>query len=143
MSEFLDVVERFKIPGERHRAMAEFSEGVGARQTRGKKLSSEKISALIWGLSHTNASVRRCCLELLDAHPSEEAVPHIVARLDDPVPRVRWHAVHAIRCDVCKAGSSFLTPELMERLREIAANDPSPRVRREAAVGLAEVPTGD
>ena len=135
--EYLALVESFKIPGDRHHAMAEFSEGVG-RQARGKQLSSEKIDALIWGLSHANAAVRRCCLDLLDTHPSDRAIPHIIARLDDPVPRVRWHAVHAIRCDVCKAGSSFLTPALIERLRDISASDPSHRVRREAAVGLAE-----
>ncbi len=142
MNEYLPLVDSFKIPAQRYRAMATISGARGARESRGKHLSPMKIEALIWGLYHDNAVVRRCCLELLDLHPSTEAVPHIVAKLDDPVPRVRRHAVHAIRCDVCKAGQTLLTPDLLDRLGEIAENDPNPKVRAEAAIGLAEVGEG-
>ena len=141
MNEYIALVDKFKIPAERYRAMATISGARGARDSRGKLLSPEKIEALIWGLYHDNAVVRRCCLELLDLHPSTRAVPHIVARLYDPVPRVRRHAVHAIRCDVCKAGQTILTSDLLDRLREIAESDSSPKVRAEAAIGLAEAAT--
>ena len=138
MNEYIALVDNFKIPAERYRAMATISGARGARESRGRRLSPDKIEALIWGLYHNNAAVRRCCLELLDQHPSTKAVPHIVAKFTDPVPRVRRHAVHAIRCDVCKAGNTILTPDLINRLREMADTDPSPKVRAEAAYGLAE-----
>ena len=138
MNEYIVLVDNFKIPAERYRAMATISGARGARESRGRRLSPDKIEALIWGLYHKNAAVRRCCLELLDQHPSTTAVPHIVAKFNDPVPRVRRHAVHAIRCDVCKAGDTILTPDLVNRLREVAETDPSPKVRAEGTHGLAE-----
>jgi hypothetical protein len=48
-------------------------------------------------LAMTDGRVRRCCLGLVDQHPDPGALPHIVTRLHDPVPRVRWHAVHVRR----------------------------------------------
>ena len=95
------------------------------REARGKALHLDKIDALIWGMRHPNAAVRRCCLELLDAHPCDRAVPTVVAALSDPVPRVRWHAVHALECDACKAGRSLLSASAIEALQPVAASDPS------------------
>jgi len=136
---YLEVVDRLKVPAERFKAAHAMSAGGrGARENRGKQLSPEKIDALIWGLSHKNPVVRRCCLELLDQHPDARAVPHILSLLADPVPRVRWHAVHALLCDACKAGGSFFTPDIAARLHEVAASDPSPKVRNYAHQALAD-----
>jgi len=136
---YFDVVDRLKIPAERHRAAHAMSAGGrGARENRGKQLPTEKIEALIWGLSHVNPVVRRCCLELLDQHPDARAVPHILGMLEDPVPRVRWHAVHALLCDACKAGASFLSADVTARLRRVAELDPSPKVRGYAHRALSE-----
>jgi len=130
MNRYIEIVERLGNPSERFEAGHLMSAGGrGARENRGKPLPEEKIDALIWGLSHKNPVVRRCCLELLDQYPDLRAVPHILAALDDPVPRVRWHAVHALLCDACKDGSSFLTPEIAARLNVVAAEDPSAKVR--------------
>jgi HEAT repeat protein len=139
MNPYLEVVERLQSPSERYKAAHALSTGGrGARQNRGKQLPPEKIDALIWGLSHCNPVVRRCCLEQLDQHPDARAIPHILKALNDPVPRVRWHAVHALTCDACKPGHSFLTPEVEPALRQVAAEDPSQRVRQYARRALSE-----
>ncbi len=138
-NEYYEVVDRFKIPAERYRSGRIMSTGHGARQNRGRPLPPDKIEALIWGLYHENPVVRRCCLEALDAHPDRSAVPHILAKLEDPVPRVRWHAVHALLCDDCKAGQTHVSPEVIVRVREMAENDPSPKVRQQAAHRLERV----
>ncbi len=139
MNPYFEVVDRLKIPTERYRAARTMSAGGrGARENRGKQLPTEKIEALIWGLSHENPVVRRCCLELLDQHPDPRAVPHILSALEDPVPRVRWHAVHALICDACKAGESFLTPNVSAYLRRVAEHDPSPKVRNYSHQALSE-----
>jgi HEAT repeat protein len=130
---YFEVVDSLKIPAERYRAAHAMSAGGrGARENRGKQLPAEKIEALIWGLSHENPVVRRCCLELLDQHPDVRAVPHILAALEDPVPRVRWHAVHALACDGCKAGESFIAPNVVAKLRRVATQDRHARVRNYA-----------
>jgi HEAT repeat protein len=112
--------------------MAEISGHRGSRAARGKALSSDKIEALIWGLKHPNAAVRRCSLELLDQHPDESAIPSIIECLSDPVARVRWHAIHALECDVCKQGASFFSPHALETIQRLAASDPSDKVRQYA-----------
>ncbi len=103
---------------------------------RGKPLPEPKLEALIWGLEHQSSPVRWFCLGGLDAHPDVRAVPRILRRLEDPVPRVRWHAVHALGCDACKEGQSLMTPEVERRLREVSEHDPSQRVRAHAAYQL-------
>jgi HEAT repeat protein len=139
MNPYLEVVERLRSPTERYKAAhALGAGGRGARQNRGKQLPPEKIDALIWGLSHASPVVRRCCLELLDQHPDARAIPHVLNALNDPVPRVRWHAVHALLCDACKPGHSYLTPEVAADLRQVADHDPSQKVRRYAQWDLAE-----
>ena len=140
MNQYVEIVERLGNPSERFEAAHLMSAGGrGARENRGKQLPDEKIDALIWGLSHKNPVVRRCCLELLDQHPDPRAVPHILAALGDPVPRVRWHAVHALLCDACKDGGLFLTPEIAARLDLVASGDASAKVRNYARTALATI----
>jgi hypothetical protein len=137
---YFEMVDKFQIKEERIRWASIMSALPGrmGKANRGKPVSKEKLEALIWGLEHDNAVVRWMCLEHLDAHPDPSAIPHIVRRLDDPVPRVRWHAVHALACDACKDGASFLSFDVLDRLRHAAAADASQRVRRYAAQVLAE-----
>ena len=140
MNLWYDVVDRFGDRRQRFQAALLLSDGnLGARANRGRPLSEDKIQALIWGLNHPSAVVRRCCLEFLDQHPDPVAIPHIVDCLDDSVPRVRWHAVHALICDVCKPGTSYLSGDIIERIGDIAANDPSAKVRAQAQWGLSQM----
>ncbi|HEY6598078.1 MAG TPA: HEAT repeat domain-containing protein [Pseudomonadales bacterium] len=141
MNPYLEIVDSFKLRAQRFPALLAMTDGrVGARENRGVTLSADKRAALIWGLEHENPVVRRCCLELLDQHPDPEALPHIVTRLHDPVPRVRWHAVHALLCDACKPGAAYACdPEIIDRIRTVATNDPSTKVRAQTAYGLEQL----
>jgi HEAT repeat protein len=137
---YFEVVDRVRIKNERLRSALIMSALPGRRTlvNRGQPLPPLKLEALLWGLEHESSPVRWFCLERLDAHPDPRAVPHILRRLDDPVPRVRWHAVHALACDACKAGQTLLTPEVAHRLREVAESDPSEKVRAHATYQLEQ-----
>ncbi|MEM7125533.1 MAG: HEAT repeat domain-containing protein [Chloroflexota bacterium] len=140
MNEYYDVVDSLKFKEKRFEAGVILAGGVGATETRGIPIPPEKLEALIWGLKHPSSPVRWGVLEILDNHPGDEAVTYIVEALDDPVPRVRWHAVHALTCelckDACKDGHSNLTSDIETRMRNIVANDPSPKVRGAAKYAL-------
>ena len=137
MNSWIDVVDRIAQRDARYEAMLALAGGsLGARASRGRALSADRVDALIWGLSHPSPVVRRCCLEMLDLHPDARATGAIERCLDDPVPRVRWHAVHTLSCDACKAGGSYLHEALRQRLKTVALTDPSPKVRAQAAMAL-------
>ena len=129
---FFELVDRLKIKKERYILGDLLSAKPGTRpsEQRGKKVSEQKLEALIWGLSHDKPVVVRWqCLQLLDAHPDHRAVPEILNLLNDPVPRVRWHALHALECDVCKAGESFLNSSILSKIHFLAEQDENKRVR--------------
>lgn len=129
MKTYREYVEDF-IKGDGLEALRVLSGGsLKGREVRGKKLDPEIIQALIWGLDHPSPVVRRNCLGILDQHPDHSAIPHIMRKLDDPVPRVRWHAVHALVCDVCKVGDSYVNDEVVQRLIHVTENDSSEKVR--------------
>ena len=128
---FFELVNRLKIKKERYILEDLLSAKPGTRpsEQRGKKVSEQKLEALIWGLSHDNPVVRWQCLELLDAHPDHRAVPDILGLLNDPVPRVRWHAIHALECDACKAGETLFTPSILSKIYFLAEQDENKHVR--------------
>ena len=128
---FFELVDRLKIKKERYILGDLLSAKPGTRpsEQRGKKVSEQKLEALIWGLSHDNAVVRWQCLELLDAHPDHRAVPDILNLLNDPVALVRWHAIHSLECDACKAGESLLTPTLLSKINLLSKQEENKRVR--------------
>ena len=131
---YFEVVDRMSIKAERLRWGSIMTALPGRRplENRGKPVGALKLAALIRGLEHDNPVVRWQCLEHLDTHPDATAVPHIVACLDDPVPRVRWHAVHALACDACKLGESWVSGNVETRLLALAREDSNERVREYA-----------
>lgn len=91
--------------------------------------------ALVWGaLHHPDPPARRLCLDYLDHLAGPDTVGTLVAALDDPVPRVRRHAVHALSCEACKPGAWCV--DAVTPLRRLVARDPSPKVRFEALRAL-------
>ena len=138
---YLDVVDSMQTKSLRLRAGTILSALPGRRplENRGRPVSRQKLDALIWGLGHPNPVVRWQCLELLDAHPDARAIPYIAACLDDEVPRVRWHAVHALACDACKDGQTFVTESVAARLAQVAERDSNAKVRRYAGRELAQM----
>ncbi len=94
------------------------------------------IDGYIAGLSHSNPKVRHESAHALDAYGHPRAVAPLLALSHDPVPRVRWMAMHALACDACKAAR----PEAagaFERACDMALRDPSVQVRRQTTFAVA------
>jgi HEAT repeat protein len=90
---------------------------------------------LVWGaLHHPDPPARRLCLDYLDHLAGRGVAETITAALDDPVPRVRRHAIHALTCQACKPAGWHV--DAVTPLRVIVARDPSPKVRFEALRAL-------
>src|SRR5438045_7925027 len=82
-------------------------------------------------LEHPNSKIRRSCLILLDHLGDERHAPVFAAALrNDPVPRNRRHALHALTCDKCKAATMCV--DVSDDIR-VALADPNPKVRALAA----------
>lgn len=76
------------------------------------------------GLRHADPIVRGHCCQFLDHYLSESAYPDLLACLDDPDPRVRFWASHALRCERCKAGAFH--PPAAEVAAAVAAKAAGP-----------------
>jgi hypothetical protein len=99
------------------------------------------IAALIRGMSHPNPKMRVWCTGLLDHMEAEwdaNCVQAVLERLEDDVPRVRSHALHALSCQICHPTLPDL--DVVAPLLKLAVNDPSIRVRRSAVRHLALLP---
>ena len=97
------------------------------------------VPALRRGLQHDAAVVRRSCAALLDHLLDDDALPDLVAALDDPDPSVLKRTLHALACDACKEnacrpGDDLFVPRAIELLRH-----PDPGVRVQAIDTLARV----
>lgn len=132
------LVEQLASKSERLGAMRRLLGAVSARELRHVKMSDAAFGALVDGLSHANSQVRFWCVQLLDHCPSPEAIASIAPLLDDPVPRVRRNAVHALGCQACKpAWDGRLDEPLVAKIAAMAADDANAKVRAEAATALA------
>jgi HEAT repeat protein len=92
----------------------------------------DPLAGLILENRDIDADRRRRIVEILADIAGEEAVPTLIAALDDPFSDVRNRAVRELR----EAGGEAAT----EALRSLLG-DPNPSIRREAAAGL--VRSGD
>lgn len=138
MSDFRDLVQRFANKSDRIAAIAEFREALPpASDERELVLSPDAYDALAEGLRDPKASVRHTCILVLDHVSDVEAIMAVVPLLDDPVPRVRRMAVHALGCVACKPTATALPEDLMVRIMEMGRHDPNPKVRMEAGVALS------
>jgi hypothetical protein len=97
------------------------------------------LNAVVAGLAHPDARIRRGCADFLDHYGTDACVPALRdAALHDPVAGVRRAAVHALLCQRCKPCA--LTSDLMDLLVQVALEDSSARVRGEAIWGLGAQP---
>jgi HEAT repeat protein len=97
------------------------------------------LGAVVAGLAHLEARVRRGCADFLDHYGTDACVPALRdTALHDPVAGVRRAAVHALLCQRCKPCA--LTSDLMDFLVQVALEDSSARVRGEAVWGLGAQP---
>ncbi len=97
------------------------------------------LAAVLWGLSHPNARVRRACAGFLDHHATDACIPQLRrVALHDPASKVRRVAVHSVTCQQCKP--SPLSGDLVGLLVQAAQSDPNRRVREKATSGLGSQP---
>jgi HEAT repeat protein len=97
------------------------------------------LGAVVAGLAHLEARVRRGCADFLDHYGTDACVPALRdTALHDPVAGVRRAAVHALLCQRCKPCP--LTSDLTDFLAQVALEDSSTRVRGEAIWGLGAQP---
>ncbi|HVE93110.1 MAG TPA: HEAT repeat domain-containing protein, partial [Actinomycetota bacterium] len=74
--------------------------------------------------------VRRACCEFLDHYLVPEALPELIRLVDDPHPRVRLLALHALACDRCKEGDCRAEEEaVLPKAVRVLRQDPSPHTR--------------
>ena len=97
------------------------------------------LAAVLWGLSHPDARVRRGCAGFLDHHATDVCIPQLrEVALHDPASNVRRVAVHSVTCQRCKP--SPLSGDLVGLLVQVAQNDSNRRVRETAIGGLSVQP---
>ena len=91
------------------------------------------------GLLADDPVIRAECTILIDRLAGNDSFELVLLLLDDPDPRVRGHAIHALACDRCKGEDvcalprEDLIPEAMRRL----SRDPDTHVRAIALEVLA------
>jgi HEAT repeats len=93
-------------------------------------------AALVGGLGSPQSRIRYECAHALDQFGDDQVRPALARVMDDPVPRVRWMAMHALSCHACGEKPDALEGAIRERIIAAASSDPSPQVRRHAAVAL-------
>jgi HEAT repeat protein len=104
----------------------------------------DALPAVRVGLRHDNADVRMYCAKAMDHLVDEAAYPDLIDLLDDPDPRVRRDALHALACDRCKDHSC--RPDraaVLPRVIEVLRGDPSPHVRAAACEVIGRWVHGD
>lgn len=132
-----ELVRLFGVKGRELDALRGLTGGVTAKHQRAARLTDDAFAAVVGGISDANPRVRWWCIQVLDHVPDMRAISVIASALDDPVPRVRRNAAHALGCVTCKPEwDGALSTPTVERLRHIAAEDPSEKVRRETAATL-------
>jgi HEAT repeat protein len=95
------------------------------------------VPAIRRGLRHRDATVRRLCVNLLDHLVDDDAIPDLVAALDDDDPEVLGRALHALACDRCKQNACRPGDELfVPRALELVRDHPNPDVRAAAIDAL-------
>ncbi len=114
--------------------------GLTATELRRVTLTPGTKAALVRGLKHPNSKIRWWCIQLMD-HLADETdlAPLLDAAYNDPTPKNRRHAIHALACEKCKPDRCRLKIDIRDDLRRIIATDPDPSVRQTAAQELAEL----
>ena len=94
-------------------------------------------SALLRGLEGRREKVRAFCAHALDTFGEAWTRPALIAAMDDPVPRVRWGAIHAVSCHACGEKPGALEEHVRAKIIAAVTGDPSRKVRFHATHALA------
>lgn len=133
-----DLVQQLGPKTSRLAAMRGLVGGITTTELRRVQLTEPAFEALTAGLRDPNPKIRWWCIQLLDHVPDPRATTAIAELLDDPVPRVRRNAAHALGCVTCKpTWHGELPTHITDNLQRLATTDPNPKVRDEAQRALA------
>src|SRR5262245_29910608 len=100
--------------------------GITTTKLRAARLTDAAFDALVEGLRDPHPRVRWWCIQVLDHVPDPRALTAIAELLDDPVPRVRRNAAHALGCVVCKPEWEGVLPDgAAAKLARLASDDPN------------------
>jgi hypothetical protein len=122
--------------------VASFAIGKGRTEAAREVMRRDKarygvfVEALVGGLADRRARIRFECAHGLDTFGDDRCRPHLIPLMEDPVPRVRWMAMHALSCHACGDKPEALEAEVRARIARAAVDDPSVKVRRNAVVAL-------
>jgi hypothetical protein len=94
------------------------------------------IDALLRGIDHPGARTRFLTAQAMDHFADVRCVEPLRRLLHDPIPRVRWAALHSLACEACKLEPMAAPEDLVSELVDMALHDPSIKVRRVAAYEL-------
>ena len=94
------------------------------------------VDVLLAGVEHPHPRVRFLVAQAMDHFADARCAAPLRQLLRDPVPRVRWAALHSLSCEACKLAPIAQNDDLVELVIELALHDPSIRVRRVAAYSL-------
>jgi len=96
------------------------------------------IDALLRGVADPNARIRYLSTQAMDHFADPRCAEPLRQLLHDPVPRVRWAALHSLSCDDCKIRPLSKPDNLVLSIIDMALHDPSIKVRRVAAWELGK-----
>ena len=94
------------------------------------------VTALLAGTDHPAPHVRFLVAQAMDHYADERCAASLRHLLDDPVPRVRWAALHSPQLRRLQARALPKPGDFVERVASMALCDESIRVRRVAAYTL-------
>lgn len=136
MTSLAKLVDAFADSKRRNQAILDLVGAINANDLRRVRVSPEAKAALISGLDHPNAKVRWWCLQLMDHLADESYLEPVLSKLNDPVAKVRRHAIHALSCGACKPNRQVLAVQIESALRAALSTDPDQRVQEEARQAL-------
>jgi HEAT repeats len=97
------------------------------------------IDALLRGVDDPHARTRFLTAQAMDHFADPRCAEPLRRLLHDPVPRVRWAALHSLTCEACKLEPLPATDDLVVSLIDLAQHDVSIKVRRVATYELGNV----
>jgi hypothetical protein len=100
---------------------------------------SQIVGALVEAAASPQDRVRFLAAQAMDHFADQRCEPVLRRLLRDPVPRVRWAAIHSIQCAMCKIAPLSPGEDMVATLINLAMHDPSIKVRRVATYELGQV----
>jgi hypothetical protein len=94
------------------------------------------LDVLLAGTSHPSPRIRFECIHALDSFGTVRCLETLIRLMDDPVPRVRWIAMHSVTCHACNESTCANDTAVHECICRAALTDESIQVRRHATVAL-------